>query len=102
EINHHDRVFLHDTYEQNDADEGNKRKIMIRKNQSEQRAHTRRRKAGQNRDRMDVAFIKNTQNDVNNDDSRQNQERLALERSSKLAAVRRHRKACRRSLAAVY
>ena len=78
EINHHDRILLHDPDQEDDADEGNEREIMVREDQGEQGPDAGRRQAGEYRYGMNVTFIKDTQDNVDDDDRRQDQERLAF------------------------
>ena len=82
EINHHDRVLLHDADQQDDPDQGIIEKSMrqiISASNAPTPAEGRR---GENRDRMDVAFVEHAQDDVDDDDGRQDQERLALQRGA--------------------
>ena len=53
------------------------------KQERENRAHAGRGKRGKNRNRMDVTFIQNTENDVNGQERRENQQRLIRERPEK-------------------
>ena len=45
EVDHHDRVFLHDSDQQDDADERNDAEVHVEKQEREHRAHTRRTEA---------------------------------------------------------
>ena len=65
EVNHHDGVFLHDAHEHDEADKPVDVQVNVKQHQREQRAKARRRQAGQNRQRMDEAFVENSQDDVN-------------------------------------
>ena len=51
EVNHHDRVFLHDADEHDEADEAVDVQVNPENHQRQQRAESRRRQAGQNRER---------------------------------------------------
>ncbi len=64
EINHHDRVFLHDADQQDDSDERDHAEFSSGHQQRENRAGSGRRQRRENRDRMNVTFIKNAQDDV--------------------------------------
>ena len=72
EIDHHDRVLLHDANEQNDSNKRDDAEIGTAKDQREQRAHSGGRQRRKDRDRMNVAFIKNAQNDVDGHKRREN------------------------------
>ena len=55
--------------------------VLTANEEREQCADARRRQCGKNRERMNVAFIQNAQNDVDGHQRRQNQDRLVRERS---------------------
>ena len=76
EIDHHDGVLLHDADQQNDADQRDHVEIVVRDQQRQNRAHTRRRQRGENRERMDVAFVEHAQHDIDRHQRGQNQQRL--------------------------
>src|SRR6266566_1152351 len=80
EVNHHDGVFLDDADEQDDANEGHDPKLRVAQKKSKDGANARRRKRGQDRDGMDVAFVQNAENDVNGDDRSKNQDWLIRKR----------------------
>src|ERR1700682_3407580 len=80
EVDHHDRVFLHDAHQQHDADYGDHRKIHPEQKQREQRADAGGRQARQDRDRVNEALIENAEHDIDHEDRRDDQERLARER----------------------
>ena len=67
EVNHHDGVFLDDADEHDQADKAVDVQIQAEQNQRNQRAKARRGQAGQNRDGMNEAFVKNSENEVNDD-----------------------------------
>ena len=78
EIDHHDRVFLHNADQQNNADERNEREILVGEQQGQQRTHSGRGQARENRDGMNVTFIKHAQDNVDDDDGRENQKGFAF------------------------
>ena len=80
EIDHQNRVLLHDADQQNDADDGDDAQVGVRQHQRQQRAHAGRGKRGKNRDGMDVAFVQNAEHDVDRGQRRGDQQRLAAER----------------------
>ena len=73
EVDHHDGVLLHDTDQQDDADQGHHAQIQVEQHEREDRAHAGRRQRRQNRDGVDVALIQHAQHDVHGDDGGQNQ-----------------------------
>src|SRR6185437_9607361 len=66
--------------QQNDADQRDDAELGLEQQQREQRADAGRRQRGQDRDRMHVAFIKDAQHDIDGQQGRQDQPRLAIER----------------------
>ena len=80
EINHHDRVFLHDADQQNDADERDHAEFRPGNQQGENGAGSRRRQRRENRDGMDVAFVKDAEDDVHRDNRRENEPGLVRQR----------------------
>ena len=82
-VDHHDAVLLHDTDQQNDADNRHHAQILAKNNQREKSAHARRRERRQNRNRMDEALIQNPKHNVDGDQRRQNQQRLIGQRIRK-------------------
>ena len=77
EVDHHDAVLLHDADQQDDADERNQVEILVEQHQREQCADARRRQRRENRDGVDVALVENAQNNVDRNDRRSDQDRLA-------------------------
>src|SRR3954471_4921077 len=55
--------------------------------QCQERSHSRRGQARENRNRMNVAFIENAKDNIDYDNRRQDQEWFALERRSKLGSA---------------
>ena len=80
EVDHHDGVFLHDADQQDDADERDDAEFLVAEQQRENRADAGRGQRGENRDRVDVAFVENAEHDVHGDERGQNQDRFVRER----------------------
>ncbi len=57
EVDHHDGVLLHDADQQNDADDGDHVQLAARQPQRQQRPDPGGGQGGEDRDRMDKAFI---------------------------------------------
>src|SRR6266576_366139 len=76
EVNHHDGVFLDDADQQDDANERDDAKFRATKQEGKDGADSGGRKRGKNRNRMDVAFVQNAENNVNGDDRSQYQDGL--------------------------
>src|SRR5579863_2173811 len=55
-VDHHDGVFLDDTNQQDDADEGNDAEFDVEQKEGENGANSSRRQRGKNRDGMNVAL----------------------------------------------
>ena len=71
EVDHHDRVLLHDADQQDDADQRDRRSRSLPvEHQREDRAHAGRRQRRENRERVDVALVEHAQHDVDRDDAR--------------------------------
>ena len=83
EVDHHDRIFLDDADEQNDADDGDDVEVVVQQHQRQKRADARRRQRRKNSDRMDEAFVEDAQHDVHRDDGREEQEYLVGQRRLK-------------------
>ena len=66
-VDHHDRVLLHNTDQQDDADQRDDAEVCTGQLQSEQRAHAGRWQRGQDGDGVDVAFVQHAQDDVHGD-----------------------------------
>ena len=79
EVNHHDGVFLHNTNEENDADERNDAELHVKEEESKDGAHARGRKRGENGDGVNIAFVEDAENDVNGDESSQDEDRFVGE-----------------------
>ena len=98
-IDHHDGVLLDDADQQHDTDDRDNRQIVTEQRQHDERADAGRRQRRQDGDWVDVAFVQNPQNDVDNDDRRQDEQRhgrqrfLELLRRALERALQRHRRA---------
>ena len=64
EVDHHDGVFLDDADQQYDADNRDNVQFAPRQPQRQQRAHARRRQGGENRYRVNKAFIQYPEDDI--------------------------------------
>ena len=73
EVDHHDRVLLHDADEHDEADKTVDVQVEPKNHQRQQRAETGGRQAGQNGDRMDEAFVKDSEDDVDDQDGHDEQ-----------------------------
>ena len=80
EVDHHDGVLLHDADQQDDADERDDAELAAAEHQRQERADTGRRQRGENRDRVDVAFVEHAQHDVDRDQGGQDQQRFVRQR----------------------
>ena len=59
EVDHHDRVLLHDADQHDDADIAVHAELHVRDVQRQQRPERRERQPGENRDRVDEALVEN-------------------------------------------
>src|SRR6202050_242607 len=82
-VNHHDGIFLDDADKQNYADQGNDVEVHVKKQKRQYCADSCGRKRGDNRNRMDVTFVENSQDDVNGQQRGDDQKRLGGERGLK-------------------
>ncbi len=80
EVDHHDRVLLDDSHQQDDPYKGDHVQFVVRDQQRKQRAYACRRKRGENGERMDQALIQHSQNDVHHDNGGGDENRLTGER----------------------
>ena len=83
EVDHHDGILLDDTDEQNDADERDDGEIDVEKEQGEDGANTGGGQRRENGDGVNVAFVENTENDVDDDKRGENENGLVLQRGLK-------------------
>ncbi len=87
EVDHHDRVLLHDAHQQHDADQRHHREILLVVHQRQQGADAGGRQRGQDRERVDEAFVEHAEHDVDRDRRRQDEPGLASERLGELRGV---------------
>ena len=80
EVDHHNRIFLHDANQQQDSDQRNHAQVGLEKQQGQHRADACGRKCRKNCDRMDETLIKNTQHNINSRQRCDNQEWRARQR----------------------
>jgi hypothetical protein len=73
EIDHHDRIFLHDADQQDDADQRHQAQIVVEHHQHQQCTNAGRRQRRQDGDRMDEALVQHAQHDVDHQNSRRDQ-----------------------------
>ena len=86
EVHHHDAVLLDDADQQDDADQRDDRQIEVKHQQHQQRPDAGRGQRREDGQRMDVALVEHSQNDVDHDQRREDQVRLGLRASSETPA----------------
>ena len=64
-VDHHDRVFLHDSEQHDQAHERIKVQLFVEEHERKQRTENRRRQAGKNGNGMNEALVQNTEHDIN-------------------------------------
>ena len=64
DVDHHNRVLLHQPDQQDDADHPDHIELVVGQQQCQQGSYASRRDGGKNRDGMDVALVKHAQHDV--------------------------------------
>jgi len=76
EVHHHNRVFLHDSDEHDDAHEAVQIQAVMKQLKTQQRSESCRGQARQNREGVNEALIENSQNDIDdkNGDEQQDTE----------------------------
>ena len=79
-VDHHNRVFLDDADQQDQPDQRDHAEIRMAKQKCQQRPYAGGGKRRQNRDRMNIAFVKYAQHDVNRHQCRQDQQRFVGQR----------------------
>ena len=79
EVDHHDRVLLHDPDQENDTDQGDDAEFDAEEKQAEQRAHAGGGQGGEDRDRMHVALVQDAEHDVDGYQGGEDQPRLVFE-----------------------
>jgi hypothetical protein len=80
EVDHHDRVLLHDADQQDDADDADHAQVVAGQHQGQQRADAGRRQGRQDGQRVHVALVQHAQHDVDADHRRQDQPQLVGQR----------------------
>src|SRR5262252_3530421 len=80
EVDHHNGVLLDDSYQEDDADQGNHAQLGAADQERQDGADTGRWKRREYSDGMYVAFVQDPQHDVNGDQGGQYQERLVGQR----------------------
>ena len=78
-VDHEDGILLHDTNEQDDADQGDDAEIGAGGKQRQQGAQARRGQRGQNRDGMHRIFIQHAQHDVDGEQGGEHEVGLAAQ-----------------------
>ena len=76
EVDHHDRVLLHDADEQDDADQRDDLRLRPEEQQRQQGADAGRGQRREDRERVDVALVEHAEHDVDRDQRGQDQQRL--------------------------
>src|ERR1019366_10820362 len=76
EIDHHDRVLLDDSDQQKDADQRDQAELQAEHHEGEDRAHAGRGQRRQDGERVGVALIEDSEDQVDSYDRRENQDRL--------------------------
>ena len=89
EVDHHDRVLLHDAHEQDDADQRHDGEIVAADHQGEERADAGRGQGRENGQRVDEALVEDAQHDVDRDHGREHEPRLAGQRLIELGRLAR-------------
>ena len=87
EVDHQNRVLLHDAHQQHDADQRDHRQVIAEQHQRQQRADAGRGQGGENGERMDEAFVQHAEHDVDGDGRGEDQPRLAGERLGEFGGV---------------
>ena len=80
DVDHHDRVLLHDADQHQQADDRDEAQVHAEQPQRQQRADDGRRQAGQDRERVNVALVEDAQHDVDRHDRRHQQDALVGQR----------------------
>ena len=78
EVDHHDRVLLHDADQHDDADEGVDAQVLLEDHQRQQRAEPGERQARQDRERVDEALVQDAEHEVDHQDREDQQDQQAL------------------------
>ncbi len=84
EVDHHDRVLLHDADQEDDPDQRHDVELHPAQHQRQQRAHPRRGQRGEDGHRVDVALVEHAEHDVDGDQRGQDQDRLVRQAVAEL------------------
>ena len=76
EVDHQDRVLLHDADQQDDADQRDDRQVVPGQHQRQQRADAGRGQRREDRDRVDEALVQHAEHDVHDQHRRQQQQQF--------------------------
>ena len=79
-VNHHDGVLLYDSDQQNDSDQADHAEIVSGDDQRQQCADSGRGQCGKNRNGVNVAFVQNSEHDIDGDNRGHDQQRFAGKR----------------------
>src|SRR5258708_6127791 len=77
EVDHHDGVLLHDADQEDDSNQCNDAELGLHQEKSEKRADARGRQRGEDRHRVHIALVEDPEHDVDGDERKGDQERLA-------------------------
>ena len=80
EVDHHDSVLFDDADEKNDADQRNQAEIKSVGHQDRERADAGRWQRRQDRQRMNIAFVEDAEDQIDHDQRRQDEERHRAQR----------------------
>ena len=80
EVDHHDAVLLDDADQEDNADQGDQAEIESKRHQDRERADACRGQRRENRQRMDVAFVEDAEDQIDHDQRREDQKRHSAER----------------------
>ena len=92
EVDHHDRVLRHDADEQNDPDQRDDVQLEVKAIERDERSDGGGRERGEDRQRMDEALVEHPEQQVDDDERREDQQRLLRGRG-----LERLRGACERA-----
>ena len=84
EVDHHDRVLLHDADQQHEADQGGHVEREVCEREREEGTHAGRRKRREDRDRMDEALVEHAEHDEDREQRGDQQRDLVRERRVEL------------------
>ena len=79
-IDNHDAVLLHDTHQEEETDDGIKRKRRTKKPEREQAADDGGKERGKHRDRMNVTLVKNSEDHIHDEKRADDEKRQRIEK----------------------